>query len=100
MTDTIHQVKKYSLVLEYADGGTLNAYLNEHFGELDRNDKCQLALQLASAVESLHDCEIIHRDLVITKCYKLLLFYLLKLFIIILFMFIACRKYTCTSENH
>ncbi len=35
--------------MEYADSGTLNTYLNKHFGELDWNDKYQLALQLASA---------------------------------------------------
>ncbi len=75
MTDAI---KKYSLVLEYADSGTLNAYLNEHFGELDWNDKYQLALQLASAVECLHDCDIIHRDLVITKFCKLLFILFIK----------------------
>jgi serine/threonine protein kinase len=51
--------------LEYADSGTLNAYLNEHFDELDWNDKFSLALQLASAVEYLHEEDIIHRDLVI-----------------------------------
>ena len=72
MADAIHKIKKYSLVLEYADSGTLNAYLNEHFGELDWNDKYQLALQLASAVECLHDCDIIHRDLVIIKFCRLL----------------------------
>ena len=65
MTDTIHRMNQYSLVLEYADGGTLNTYLNEHFNELDWNDKYQLALQLASAVECMHDCDIVHRDLVI-----------------------------------
>jgi serine/threonine protein kinase len=56
---------KYSLVLEYADNGTLKAYLNTQFNELDWNDKYQLAFQLASAVACLHDCDIIHRDLVI-----------------------------------
>ena len=58
--------------LEYADNGTLNAYLNKHFNDLDWNDKYQLALQLASAVECIHNCDIIHRDLVIinfTNCY-------------------------------
>ncbi len=79
MADAIHQIKKYSLVLEYADSGTLSTYLDEHFGELDWNNIYQLALQLASAVECLHDCDIIHRDLVITKFRKSLLFYLLKL---------------------
>jgi serine/threonine protein kinase len=53
------------LVLEYADSGTLNAYLSKHFNELNWNDKFHLALQLASAVEFLHDNDIIHRDLVI-----------------------------------
>ncbi|RIA87250.1 kinase-like domain-containing protein [Glomus cerebriforme] len=38
---------KYSLVLEYADSGTLKTYLNRHFNELDWNDKYQLAFQLA-----------------------------------------------------
>ena len=51
--------------MEYADGGTLNTYLKEHIGELDWNDKYHLALQLASAVECIHDCDIIHRDLVV-----------------------------------
>ena len=63
--DADYQIKKYSLVLEYANGGTLNTYLKEHFNELDWSDKSQLALQLASAVEHIHDYGIIHRDLVI-----------------------------------
>jgi serine/threonine protein kinase len=58
-------IQKYSLVLEYADGGTLETYLKEHFNELDWNDKYQLAFQLASATECIHECGIIHRDLVI-----------------------------------
>jgi serine/threonine protein kinase len=50
--------------LEYADSGTLNAYLKNHFNELDWNDKLRLAFQLASAVECMHSRGIIHRDLV------------------------------------
>ncbi len=87
-------IRKYTLVLEYADSGTLNAYLNEHFGELDWNDKCQLALQLSSAVECLHDCDIIHHDLVIIKFCKLLFIifiYLLKLFIIKYFIYVLIK---------
>ncbi|CAB4389884.1 unnamed protein product [Rhizophagus irregularis] len=53
----------YSLVLEYADSGTLSTYLNEHFNELEWNDKYQLSLQLASAVACIHECGIIHCDL-------------------------------------
>ena len=54
--------------MEYADSGTLNTYLNQHFNELNWNDKYQLALQLASAVECIHGCGIIHCDLVIILC--------------------------------
>src|SRR5688572_13660302 len=63
----IHPIVKYILVLEYADGGTLNAYLTKHFNELNWNDKLGLALQLASAVKHIHGHGIIHRDLVIIK---------------------------------
>ena len=57
--------EEYSLVLEYADSGTLNDYLNKHFSELNWDDKYQLAIQLSNAVEFLHEANIIHRDLVI-----------------------------------
>ncbi len=80
MADAIHKIKKYSLVLEYADSGTLNTYLEEHSCELDWNDKYQLALQLASAVECIHNFDIIHRDLVIIKFCKLLLILFIEAF--------------------
>lgn len=57
-------MNKYILVLEYADNGTLDTYLNEHFNELSWNDKLSLALQLASAVSCFHDNNIIHQNLV------------------------------------
>ena len=52
------------LVFEYTDNGTLNTYLNKYFDKLTWNDKLCLALQLASAVEHIHEHDIIHRDLV------------------------------------
>ena len=58
------KMKKYSLVLEYADSGTLDDYLSKSFNKLDWDDKLNLALQLASAIECIHCCGIIHRDLV------------------------------------
>ncbi|GET02861.1 kinase-like domain-containing protein [Rhizophagus clarus] len=61
--DVIHQMDSYFLVLEYADSGTLESYLSNHFDELDWKDKYRLAFQLASVVECLHECDIIHRDL-------------------------------------
>jgi len=63
--DTIHKMNKYILVLEYADSGTLNNYLKNHFNKLDWIHKFELARQLASAVACIHEEGIIHRDLVI-----------------------------------
>jgi hypothetical protein len=66
--------------LEYADNGTLNAYLNEHFNELDWNYKySNLALQLASAIEFLHEDDIIHRDLVMIFFLFILFYFILVL---------------------
>ena len=65
LLDGIQQMNKYSLVLEYADSDTLKTYLSEHSHELDWNNKYQLAFQLASAVKCIHECGIMHRDLVI-----------------------------------
>ncbi|RIA94295.1 kinase-like domain-containing protein [Glomus cerebriforme] len=58
-----NQRKKYWLVLEYADNGTLRDYLKENFENLTWNDKFNLAFQLACAVSFLHDEGIVHRDL-------------------------------------
>ncbi|GES87941.1 kinase-like domain-containing protein [Rhizophagus clarus] len=57
-----HQ-KKYLLVMEYADSGTLRNYLSKYFENLTWNDKLNLAFQLANAISCLHDEEIVHRDL-------------------------------------
>lgn len=65
MIDPVYQINKYCLVLEYADSGTLNAYLKDHFDDLSWKDKLDLALQLVNAVSCLHEQDIIHRDLVI-----------------------------------
>ncbi|EXX54579.1 uncharacterized protein OCT59_024301 [Rhizophagus irregularis] len=55
--------KKYLLVMEYADSGTLRNYLKEHFDSLDWSNKLNIALQLASAVSYLHDKGIVHHNL-------------------------------------
>ncbi|POG65428.1 kinase-like domain-containing protein [Rhizophagus irregularis DAOM 181602=DAOM 197198] len=54
---------KYWLIMEYADSGTLQEYLKEHFHNLTWNNKLNLAFQLAHAVLCLHDEGIVHRDL-------------------------------------
>ncbi|GBC02998.1 hypothetical protein RclHR1_04920007 [Rhizophagus clarus] len=55
--------KKYFLVAEYADSGTLRNYLSEHFENLTWNDKLNLSFQLANAISYLHDKEVVHYDL-------------------------------------
>ncbi|CAB4437445.1 unnamed protein product [Rhizophagus irregularis] len=67
-------IKKYLLVMEYADGGSLSKYLKENFEKLTWEVKLKLAYQLASAVSCLHDEDIIHRDLhsnnIYTECWN------------------------------
>ncbi|CAB4413990.1 unnamed protein product [Rhizophagus irregularis] len=58
-----NQRKKYMLVMEYADNGTLRKYLNENLENLTWNDKYNLAFQLVCAVSCLHNEGIMHRDL-------------------------------------
>ncbi|CAB4413902.1 unnamed protein product [Rhizophagus irregularis] len=55
--------KKYLLVLQFANGGSLRNYLKENFDMLSWRNKINLAYQLAGAVSCLHDEGIIHRDL-------------------------------------
>uniref|UniRef100_U9SK41 Protein kinase domain-containing protein n=1 Tax=Rhizophagus irregularis (strain DAOM 181602 / DAOM 197198 / MUCL 43194) TaxID=747089 RepID=U9SK41_RHIID len=56
-------LKRYLLVMEYADSGTLRDYLKKNFNNLTWNNKYNLAYQLACAVSCLHNEEIVHRDL-------------------------------------
>ncbi|CAI2177922.1 8907_t:CDS:2, partial [Funneliformis geosporum] len=57
------QMKRYLLVLEYADGGTLKKHLKENSNVLTWNDKYDLAYQLVCAVSNLHNEGILHHDL-------------------------------------
>ena len=54
---------EHLLVVEYAEGGSLRNYLKENFCSLNWQEKCELALQLSSAIEYLHKREIAHKDL-------------------------------------
>ncbi|CAB5346840.1 unnamed protein product [Rhizophagus irregularis] len=58
-----NQRKEYSLVIEYAENGTLRKYLKENFENLTWDNKFNLAFQLVYAVSCLHDEGIMHRDL-------------------------------------
>src|SRR6266498_5641920 len=67
------QMKKYWLVMEYADGDTLGNYLKKNLYKLTWHNKYNLAYQLACAVSCLHEEGVLHRDLVISILLKLLL---------------------------
>ncbi|CAB5384490.1 unnamed protein product [Rhizophagus irregularis] len=56
-------LKRYLLVMEYADSGTLKDYLKKNFNNLTWDNKCNLAYQLSCAVSCLHNEKIVHRDL-------------------------------------
>ena len=73
LDNQIDRFRNYLLVMEYADGGSLQTYLRNNFSEdfYNWNLKYNLALQLASAVLCLHDDGIVHRDLVILYEYSL-----------------------------
>jgi serine/threonine protein kinase len=58
-------MKEYLLVMEYADGGSLQNYLKENFKSLTWEDKYRLAFQLAHVVSCLHNKGIVHGNLVI-----------------------------------
>ena len=59
----------YSLVLEYADGGTLGEYLRENAATFKWESQFKVANEIASAISYLHDHKIIHRDLVSLNYY-------------------------------
>ena len=79
-TGFANQMNKYLLVLEYADGGTFNSYLEKNFNNLEWNDKYRLALQLASAIECIHNEGIIHCDLVMLQFVEIYIFTILQSF--------------------
>ncbi|RGB25544.1 kinase-like domain-containing protein [Rhizophagus diaphanus] len=56
-------LKKYLLVMEYADGSSLRNYLKENFKNLTLEHKYKLAYQLANAVSCLHEKGIVHCNL-------------------------------------
>src|SRR2546421_12678656 len=83
------QLKKYLLVMEYADGNTLRTYLKDNFKNLTWEDKFKFAYQLSCALSCLHDEGIVHRDLVIFCYLKKLIKQYFTNYYIILFPLIA-----------
>ena len=59
--DVVHDGRLYYIVLEFADGITLNKYIREK-GHLTNEETIDIAIQIASGLESAHKKGIIHRD--------------------------------------
>jgi serine/threonine protein kinase len=59
------------LVTEYADLGSLDAYLSRHTQTIEWSFKCQLICDIAAGLQAIHDCDIVHNDV---KCGNVLLF--------------------------
>ncbi len=62
--DEVTKRINYSLVLEYADSGTLKEYLKKNFDSFKWANQLKFAMEITSAISFLHHNGIIHRDLV------------------------------------
>jgi len=56
--------KNYSLVLEFADGGTLGEYLENDATTFEWKRQLRFSKEISSAMLCFHDNKIVHRDLV------------------------------------
>ncbi|KAF0551475.1 kinase-like protein [Gigaspora margarita] len=54
---------QYNLILQYANEGNLREYLENNFMKLQWMDKLRIAKEIAHGLLSLHDNNIIHRNL-------------------------------------
>jgi serine/threonine protein kinase len=52
------------MVLQYANGGNLRDFLNKNHGLLNWKTKISMASQISSGLKCIHECNIVHRDLV------------------------------------
>ncbi|EXJ85240.1 serine/threonine protein kinase [Capronia epimyces CBS 606.96] len=62
-TDPAHLARKWPvLILEYADGGTLQDFLGRH-QDLTFRERVKLCLDIATGLYALHRCAVVHGDL-------------------------------------
>jgi serine/threonine protein kinase len=64
------ETKNYMMVLDYAREGSLRIYLDKNYNELNWKIKVNYLYCIASALESIHKNELIHRDLHIGNILK------------------------------
>ena len=56
--------QRYHMVFEFADGGSLRAYLVDRFTDLTWKEKYNLGLDITNGLKYLHVLDIIHKDMV------------------------------------
>ncbi|CAG8505514.1 3440_t:CDS:2 [Acaulospora morrowiae] len=54
---------KYSIILEYSNGGNLRDYLRKKFSSLNWSEKIDIAKQIACGLSYIHNKNVTHRDL-------------------------------------
>ncbi|KAF0528702.1 kinase-like protein [Gigaspora margarita] len=57
------ETRTYYMVLQYANSGNLQCYLNDHFSNLDWFNKIRMAKEISSGISFLHGADIIHQNL-------------------------------------
>ncbi|EXX53679.1 Ypk2p [Rhizophagus irregularis DAOM 197198w] len=57
------ETKNYMMVLPYAEDGSLRAYLDKNYHELSWDTKLEYLWHITLGLESIHEEELIHRDL-------------------------------------
>ncbi|EXX67459.1 Tpk1p [Rhizophagus irregularis DAOM 197198w] len=57
------ETKNYMMVLRYAENGSLRAYLDKNYHELSWNTKLEYLWNITLGLQSIHEKELIHRDL-------------------------------------
>ncbi|GET02618.1 kinase-like domain-containing protein [Rhizophagus clarus] len=75
----------YMMVLDYAENGSLRNYLNKKYDELNWNSKIDYIYDVTLGLKSIHEKEVIHRDLHIGNILRLNI----KLFGIIMYEIIS-----------
>ena len=57
-----------SIIMEYVSGGSLSLLLRDSGEQLSIAQKLDIAVQICSGVEYIHDCGIVHCDLATRNC--------------------------------
>ena len=58
------KLKRYVMVFEYADGGSLRRYLSDTSVELDWLARCKFGINIVDGLRYLHGLDILHKNLV------------------------------------